>query len=233
LANLHKAWAKQGAASMEGKEKRRKIAGSGTGFFVSKLGHVITNNHVVDRCLSVTLRWSDGRSADARILAQSADDDLALLKTEQDAPAVASFRGSGPAKLGETVLVFGFPLPDLLASSGNLTTGTVTALAGLRDESRLLQLSAPVQAGNSGGPVLDSTGSVLGVVVSKIDAHAVASRTNDVPQNVNFAVKASVVQNFLEARGVEFQAAASAPAMSIDDLVAQAKLSTVQVNCMR
>ena len=109
----------------------------------------------------------------------------------------------------------------------------MTGLAGLHNESRLLQLSAPVQAGNGGGPVLDTAGAVLGVIVSKINVLAVAKRTSDVPQNVNFAIKASAAPDFLDAQGVEYEAANTASPMSIDSLVANAKRSTVQVNCVK
>ncbi len=99
---------------------------------------------------------------------------------------------------GEDIVVYGFPLPGVLSSGGNVSTGNVTALTGLGDDSRFLQISAPVQPGNGGGPLLDRSGNVVGVVVSKLNALSVASATGDVPQNVNFAIKASVALAFLE-----------------------------------
>ena len=98
--------------------------------------------------------------------------------------------------------MYGFPLTGALASGGNVTTGIVTALAGLADDSRFLQVSALVQPGNSGGPLLDRNGTVVGVIVSKLNALSVASVTGDIPQNVNFAIKASVAAAFLDAQGV-------------------------------
>jgi S1-C subfamily serine protease len=96
------------------------------------------------------------------------------------------------ARLGEEIVVYGFPLAGLLASSGNVTTGNITALAGLGDDIRFLQISAPVQPGNSGGPVLDRNGNIVGIVVSKLDAIKTAIATQDIPQNVNFAIKLRV-----------------------------------------
>ncbi len=100
------------------------------------------------------------------------------------------------------MVAVGFPLPGLLASEANVTTGTVSALAGIGNDTRFLQMTAPVQPGNSGGPLLDLEGRVVGVVVSKLDALKVASATGDIPQNVNFAIKAGVVRSFLDASGV-------------------------------
>jgi hypothetical protein len=97
------------------------------------------------------------------------------------------------------VYVFGFPLSGLLSSSGNFTSGSISAVAGLGDDSRMFQMTAPVQPGNSGGPLLDGHGNVVGVVVSKLNALAVTRATSDVPQNVNFAIKAAVVDAFLSA----------------------------------
>ncbi|MBB3810626.1 hypothetical protein FHS81_002728 [Pseudochelatococcus contaminans] len=105
----------------------------------------------------------------------------------------------------EYAAVFGYPLTGILTSSGNFTQGSVTALAGLRDDNRMLQISAPVQPGNSGGPLLDDAGNVVGVVVSKLNALKVAAATDDLAQNVNFAIKASVVQGFLEAQGIQLK----------------------------
>jgi S1-C subfamily serine protease len=92
-------------------------------------------------------------------------------------------------------------LPGLLASEANVTTGTVSALAGIGNDTRL-QVTVAVQPGNSGGPLLGLRGRVVGVVVGKLDAVQIASVTGDIPQNVNFAIKAGVAQTFLQASGV-------------------------------
>ena len=156
-----------------------------------------------------------------------------MLKADRRPAQVAAFRIGAPLRQGEGVIVFGYPLSGLLASSGNLTAGNLTALAGLRDDARLLQISAPVQPGNSGGPVLDRAGNIVGVVVGKLDALLVASVLKDIPQNVNFAIKGSVATNFLEARGVTYATAAPAGDMSDAAIADRARAFTVRVECLK
>ena len=137
------------------------------------------------------------------------------------------------------MVAVGFPLPGLLASEANVTTGTVSALAGIGNDTRFLQMTVPVQPGNSGGPLLDLEGRVVGVVVGKLDALEVASVTGDIPQNVNFAIKASVVRSFLDASGVavahhDLLAEPAYPIkLSPAAVAADAKAFTVLVECWK
>lgn len=138
-------------------------------------------------------------------------------------------RGGG--RLGEDIAVFGFPLRGILASSGNFTRGTITAMAGLADDTRYFQISAPVQPGNSGGPLVDRNGNVVGIVVSKINALKLASITDDIAQNVNFAVKASIVESFLQASGVQFSSDPAHQELAPEDLAAKAQSISVPIEC--
>ncbi len=160
---------------------------------------MVTNAHVVEDCRSARIRPGGGAPALARIVARDAANDLALLETDMRPSKVATIRPA--ARLGESVAVFGFPLSSVLASSGNFTLGNVTALAGLGDDTRFLQISAPVQPGNSGGPLLDENGNVIGVVTSKLNAVRTLARTGDIPQNVNFAIRASALTASSKADG--------------------------------
>src|SRR5258706_2924025 len=121
---------------------------SGTAFFVSNNGEALTNAHVVENCQQIRVS-----GAPAKLLARDTTNDLALLATDLHPTQWARWRQS--VRLGEDVVVYGFPLAGVLSSGGNVVTGNVTALAGLGDDSRYLQISAPVQPGNSGGPLLD------------------------------------------------------------------------------
>ncbi len=113
-----------------------------------------------------------------------------------------------------------------MSSTGNATIEIVSALAGLRDDPNQIQISAPVQSGSSGGPFLDASGQLIGVVVSKLDAVR-----GDMPQNVNFAIKASTAAKFLDAHGIAYQNATSEKALAIPDIVEQARGFSVQVLC--
>jgi uncharacterized protein len=201
---------------------------SGTAFFVSKDGKALTNAHVVEGCRQIRV-GGDGQYA--WLLARDDKNDLALVATELHPAQAANWRLQ--VRQGEDIVVYGFPLTGALASGGNVTTGNVTALAGLADDSRFLQISAPVQPGNSGGPLLDRNGAVVGIIVSKLNALGIASVTGDIPQNVNFAIKASVAAAFLDAQLVTHAENAGASAFSTPDLAERARSFTVQVVCVR
>jgi TPR repeat protein len=213
---------------------RPEAAVSGTGFFVSSEGHILTNAHVVRDCVRVRVEIGGlSNVAPAVIAAQSEQADLALLKSDTKPKSAAMFRFGSLPSLGEAVMVFGFPLPGVLASGGNLTTGQISALAGLRDDTRFYQISAPVQPGNSGGALVDSRGNVVGVVVGKLDAIKAAVATGDFPQNVNFAIKGSVAMNFLEAHGVQPKVGSSSAEVPVAELAARAQAFTVRVECLK
>jgi S1-C subfamily serine protease len=145
------------------------------------------------------------------------------------------FRNSPVVERGESVITYGFPLSGVLSSGPSLTTGNVSALSGLQDNPLHYQISAPVQPGNSGGPLLDAQSHVIGVVVSKLDAAQVARMTGgDIPQNVNFAIKGNEALAFLDERGIR---AATAPSTGPDQRAAQtgevAHPSTVFLQCYK
>ena len=183
--------------------------GSGSGFVVG-VGRAVTNHHVIDGCARVSVRTAQGQVLPARVMASDARRDLALLGFEGNAGPALRFRESPAVQRGEMVVTYGFPLSGVLSSGPTLTTGDVSALAGLRDNPLHYQISAPVQPGNSGGPLLDAQGHVVGVVVSKLNAMRIAQMTGgDIPQNVNFAIKGSEAVRFLRENGASAEMAAS------------------------
>jgi len=218
----------------------RRLDSTGTGFAVSENGQLVTNHHVVASCAEVRVRPPDREAASAVIVAGDLANDLALLEAPVRLP-VPSFRGNRDIRAGDSVVAVGFPLHGLLASEANVTTGTVSALAGIGNDARFLQVTVPVQPGNSGGPLLDLQGRVVGIVVGKLDALEVASVTGDIPQNVNFAIKAGVVRNFLRVSGVASGAVYTIEEVSGDEpqelsvaaVGAQAREFTVLVECWK
>ena len=207
---------------------------SGSGFAVSDR-QLMTNNHVVADCGRMVARNSRGQRVTARVEATDARRDLALLTVQPGFAPPLRFRGDPPIRRGETIVTYGFPLSGLLSSGPTLTTGDVSALSGLRNNPNNFQISAPVQPGNSGGPLLDLQGHVVGVVVSKLNAARIAEMTGgDIPQNVNFAVKGTEALMFLRQHNVQVGISNSTGADKRNYEVGEiADPSTVFLQCYR
>lgn len=182
---------------------------TGTDFAVTFDGVVVTNSHVVENCSIIRAR-SEGELSyyyEAKVIARDPVNDLAALRLEYSVAANirqkvkvvprAILRAAPSLERGEQAITYGFPLQGLLARDGNLTVGHVTALRGLKADSNYIQISTPVQPGNSGGALLDSAGNVIGVVAAKLNGMKVMRATGDIPQNVNFAIELSVLKTFL------------------------------------
>ena len=202
----------------------RKSVSSGTGFVVSEQGHVLTNAHVVEGCTAPKAFTSSGSMFAGRVLAKDEKNDLAVIATALRPTIVPRFRTA--VKLGESVSVFGYPYADLLSSLGTFSAGNVTAVTGVRDDIRLLQISAPVQPGNSGGPLLDEAGNVVGVVVARL-----ATTEERIPQNINFAIRAAIATAFLEANSIDFETGERGSAHPPVEIAEQARRISVRIQC--
>lgn len=206
-------------------------AGTGTGFYINRQGHVLTNAHVVDKCRELAISRQGSAPIPASLVKADASNDLAVL-IATPSPAVAAFRAGRPVRAGEAVVAYGFPLTGMLSSGGTVTNGTISALSGLRDDSRYMQISTPVQPGNSGGPLLDTSGNVVGVVTSSLSGRF-ARATGNLPQNINFALKADVVRTFLEASGVPVETSGGGRELSTPDIGEKARAFSVLIDCKR
>ncbi len=211
---------------------RPEAVASGTGFVVSPQGHVLTNHHVIDRCTTIRT-LTEGRTHLLTVVGTDANNDLAVLTFPAPVSSVARFREGRSIRPGDGVVVVGFPLHGLLASEANVTTGTVSALAGIGNDTRYLQITAPVQSGNSGGPLLDVGGHIVGLVVSKLDAIYIAKATGDIPQNINFAIKDTVAKSFLDSQSVEYETGTTSNTLEFADIGAAAKKFTLLLECLR
>ena len=168
-----------------------------------------------------------------KIVGVDAENDLALLKTTDMTSTTAVFRGGRGVRTGEDIVVAGFPLSGLLTTDLNVTKGSVSALAGPGNNRSLVQITAPIQPGNSGGPVLDLSGNLVGVVVARLDALKLARRTGKLPQNVNFAVSAGTARAFLDAHGVPYATAPSTAKLDPAQIADRARGFTVLVECWK
>jgi hypothetical protein len=188
---------------------------------------------VINGCNRVLVRTADGRTLGATPPARvDVQRDLALLAVPGNPGPALPFRGDPAVRRGEAVVTYGFPLAGLLSSGPTLTTGEISALSGLGDHQGRFQVSAPMQPGNSGGPLLDRQGNVVGVAVAKLNAAHIAARTGDIPQNVNFAVKGSEALDFLRRAGAAPTVAESRGAeRSAAEVGETAHRSTVFIRC--
>ncbi len=210
-----------------------QVASTGSGLVVDETGRVLTNHHVVQGCRSLRV-GADGALRGARLSAYDPTTDLALLDVPgSKALRPAVFRDNAAAELGEGVLLAGFPLQGVLSSDLHVASGMVSALAGPGGDRRLVQLSAPVHPGNSGGPVLDLRGQVIGVLSGTLDSGRIEQMTGLPPQSVGFAVRGDAVQRFLRKTGVPIRSGGSSKPLDSKELAARAKRFTVLVQCLR
>jgi TPR repeat protein len=215
-----KALAKAILAAMEADEPiptitpvggREEVAkgGTGSGMVFTPEGHCFTNYHVVKGCdqFSVVPAGSTERLP-ADLVAVDKANDLAILKIRgwkapegapSEPPPVVDSRG---ARAGDHVFTFGYPAPGMLSDAVKYTSGDINALSGLHGDQRLMQVSMPIQPGNSGGPVALDDGRVVGIVVSTVSPEVFFKNSNSLPQNVNFAVKADYLRILAQNNGL-------------------------------
>jgi S1-C subfamily serine protease len=215
------------AASKPGKT----VTVSGTGFVISNEGHVVTNAHVVDGCVG-DIQGTLGGDAPIklRLVASDTRNDLALLQAPSPFKQVATIREK-PMHSGDSVVAIGYPLYGLLTSDFTVTTGIVSSLSGIRNDSRFLQISAAVQPGNSGGPLFDTDGQIVGVVSQKLNQFAVARVTGELPENVNFAIKTGALRDFLDNSVVPYQTADTRSELKTPEIARNARAFTLLIVC--
>ena len=176
------------------------VAASGTGFIVSGNGHLITNHHVINGCDKVKAH-QNGIDYPLTVIATDQVNDLALLKANLNPKTIFPLSDIN-AHLMQDVFLAGFPFGKSISSSVKITKGIVSSLSGLRNNYSNMQIDAALQPGNSGGPVIDDKGNVVGVAVAKLNLAKVVEEWGVVPEGTNFGVKSSVVRNFMESNGV-------------------------------
>ena len=198
---------------------------TGTGFMVSNDGFVLTNRHVVEKCGTVTIH--DRGQATVKEVDET--NDLALLKME-GSTLPGTFRTTSPG-LGDSIFALGFPYSGILGAGINFTGGLISSLSGVGNDSRYLQFTAPVQPGNSGGPLVDVNGLIVGVVSARLPDIEILKASGSLPQNVNFAIRGDLAMGFLKANGVQPLVAEPKSPLSASEIAINAQAFTVQVIC--
>ncbi len=182
-------------------EREKPIEGAqGTGFLISDEGYILTCAHVVGEEQDATV-WISGTRYEADVLNRDKEIDIALLKTRTRIASnylPLSFRINKTCRLGEDVMTIGFPMTKVLGNNARLSKGLISSTPGLKDSPKQIQFSAEIQPGNSGGPLFDSEGVVVGVINITLNPWKMARMTGGaLPQNVNFAIKADSVLDFI------------------------------------
>ena len=171
----------------------------GTGFGVSLSGKVVTAFHVVDGATQILLRFAEeSQWRPARIEASSRANDLAVLNCDGTIESVLPIEEDREPEIGDPVFTIGFPAAGVLGVEPKYTEGTISSLSGLGGERSLMQISVPIQPGNSGGPLVTKSGAVIGVITSTAAVEQFLAATGSLPQNVNWAVKASLLRPLIE-----------------------------------
>ena len=178
---------------------------SGSGFLLTETGLIVTNYHVVkdSKAINVSFPKRD-EYYKARVIIKDSTNDITLLKiddmkfTEQFTDKIPyGLADSSNIKVGKNVFTIGFPLKQILGKSPRLSKGVINSLYGINDDPRLLQISNPIQPGNSGGPLFNKNGEIVGIVVATLNAKYLYEKIGIIPQNVNFAIKVDYLKNLV------------------------------------
>jgi len=173
--------------------------GSGTGFYVNSDGYIVTNYHVIDDAYEVWVKCKqDGiyQKFKAEIIQKDESNDLALIKITDTAfkplKEIPYSVISGTAPLGSEVFSLGYPLADVIGENVKFSSGNISSLSGMYNDITCYQMTVPIQSGNSGGPLFDKNGNVIGVVVAQLNKELYES------ENVNYAIKSNIVKNIVD-----------------------------------
>lgn len=174
----------------------RLNGGTGSGFFVTDRGHIITNAHVVGDFLNVLIKDSLSSLYEARVIRVDKERDLALLVIDRKSKGLRIANSTSDLK-GEEVFAVGYPMPGVQGQESKITNGIVSSLSGIQGLDSWMQISAAIQGGNSGGPLVTAKGDVVGVVVAQVNTLKVLERSGSILQNVNYAIKSELLLDFL------------------------------------
>lgn len=201
--------------------------GTGTGFVINPDGYVLTNAHVVDECKLVKY-LVNGQEIKLNLIKIDKVNDLAILRaTQKLSKNVAQFQINNAISPGEDVYALGYPLQNVLSNEAIFTNGIINAINGPNGNSDYFQFSAPVQPGNSGGPLLNTGGNIIGIVTASLPFHS-----QGVAQNINFAIKNSSIKQFLDGAKIKYHTGLAVSKLSKKGIFIKSSSFTSKIICL-
>lgn len=201
---------------------------TGTGFFVAGGGYILTNYHVVDGADDITVYTNDKRSFSAVVIAKDPANDIAIIKIAESFPHIPLVNADKLRKASE-VMTIGYPLVAIQGQEQKATFGRVNSLFGAGDDVRFMQIDVPVQPGNSGGPLFDEDGNVIGIVTATLDHVNTLKKTGALPQNVNYAIKSDYAFPLIRGAGIDLPDSGAARSKNFKDIIPEVENSVVLV----
>jgi len=172
---------------------------NGTGFLFSDTDYVITNYHIIKNSDSIIAKFTNGESIQATVVTKDPQNDIAILKLQSSpdmSAAPIKIGNSSDAKMGQRIFTIGYPASNIMGEKPKYSEGVINAMTGIKDDPTFFQISVPIQPGNSGGPLFNDGGEVIGITTSTMSPLAI-NAIGAIPQNVNYAIKSSFVKNIL------------------------------------
>ena len=177
----------------EKKTPKEHRALTGTGFAVSSRGTLVTAYHVVEGANNIQVKFPGEHWMPVVLVRYSRSTDVAILQIANSPSVWLSLKSTNTLEAGDSVFTMGFPVVELLGTEAKYTDGKISSLSGIKGEDSLMQISVPVQPGNSGGPLVTSDGYVVGLITSTAAVKYFYATTETLPQNINWAVKADYI----------------------------------------
>ena len=187
-------------AKRQKQAEEKSIKTAGTGFSFGSSGYILTNYHVVKGSKHIKVKYLNGDVFETKIIIKDEPNDIAFLKPERSPKLLGAniaLGDSSAMRIGDKVFTIGFPMSNILGQQPRYSEGVINSLAGVGDNPKAFQISIPIQSGNSGGPLFNQKGEVVGIVSSSLDSANTFQIFGNAPQNVNFSIKSNFVKNLL------------------------------------
>ena len=213
--------------------KGTRMVRIGTAFFIDADGRLVTNNHVVDACAAMIVETTGGDRLPAKVLAVDVMHDLALLQVAAKSPAVARFRTEAATPPGAFVAAVGYPDQGLPPREPIVTAGVLERPAESPTLGERLVIHANIEPGDSGSPLLEQHGLVIGVMNAKINTVSVYRRTGRVVSDVGLGIPLPAVLDFLKRNGVDYRSGAAGGTLDAAQLLAAARPYVARADCWK